>query len=71
MHVHLDHHNCLEVAVLRGESAAVREFARSVIAERGVRHGHITFIPAEIQEAEHAHGNDARARSHSHVYPKG
>ena len=27
MHVHLDHDNCLEVAVLRGDAAKVRDFA--------------------------------------------
>src|ERR1700743_946706 len=36
MHVHLDHHNCLELAVLRGDATAVREFSAAVIAERGV-----------------------------------
>jgi CopG family nickel-responsive transcriptional regulator len=71
MHVHLDHHNCLEVAVLRGDNVAVREFSRSVIAERGVRHGHVTFIPVEIEETAHAHGDNGHAHRHSHVYPKG
>jgi CopG family nickel-responsive transcriptional regulator len=32
LHVHLDHENCLEVAVLRGEAAATREFSKAVIA---------------------------------------
>jgi CopG family nickel-responsive transcriptional regulator len=71
MHVHLDHDNCLELAVLRGDSVAVREFSRSVIAERGVRHGHVTFIPVEIEETAHAHGDAGHAHRHSHVYPKG
>ena len=45
MHVHLDHQNCLELAVLRGDSSAVREFSKAVIAERGVTHGQVSFIP--------------------------
>jgi CopG family nickel-responsive transcriptional regulator len=71
MHVHLDHQNCLEVAVLRGDNVAVRDFSRSVIAERGVRHGHVTFIPVDIEETAHAHGDAGHAHRHSHVYPKG
>jgi CopG family nickel-responsive transcriptional regulator len=46
MHVHLDHENCLEVAVLRGEAAEVREFAKGVVAERGVKHGQVSFVPS-------------------------
>lgn len=71
MHVHLDHNNCLEVAILRGDNVAVREFSRSVIAERGVRHGHVTLIPVEIEETEHAHGDTGHPHLHSHVYPRG
>ena len=69
MHVHLDHHNCLEVGVLRGDSAAIKSFSRAVIAERGVQHGQITFIPADIEQAEHHHGGSSQP--HTHVYPKG
>ena len=71
MHVHLDHDNCLEVAVLRGDSAAIRDFSRSVIAERGVRHGHVTYIPVEIEESAHSHGVAGPAHRHPHIYPKG
>lgn len=45
MHVHVGHESCLEVAVLRGEAVEVREFAKAVIAERGVTHGRISFVP--------------------------
>ena len=46
LHVHLDHKTCLEVTVLKGRAADVKAFADHVIAERGVRHGHVVFIPA-------------------------
>ena len=55
MHVHLDHENCLEVAVLRGDAAAAREFSKSVIAERGVKHGQVTFVPITVESSAHAH----------------
>ena len=45
LHVHLDHDSCLEVTVLKGRSAEVKAFADHVIAERGVRHGHIAYMP--------------------------
>jgi CopG family transcriptional regulator, nickel-responsive regulator len=47
LHVHLDHDSCLEVTVLKGRSAEVKAFADHVIAERGVRHGHIAYMPAD------------------------
>jgi CopG family nickel-responsive transcriptional regulator len=45
LHVHLDHDSCLEVTVLKGPNSEVKAFADHVIAERGVRHGHIVFMP--------------------------
>ncbi|WP_029898372.1 nickel-responsive transcriptional regulator NikR [Desulfohalovibrio reitneri] len=39
MHVHLDHHNCLEVLVLRGEGERIRELAQRLISTKGVKHG--------------------------------
>ena len=45
LHVHLDHDNCLEVAVLRGPSADVRRFADAMMRERGVKHGAANLMP--------------------------
>ena len=39
LHVHLDHHNCLEVLALRGKSRDVREIAEQLLAVKGVKHG--------------------------------
>lgn len=39
MHVHLDHHNCLEVIVARGKGIVLRQFADILIGTRGVKHG--------------------------------
>src|SRR5713101_4751068 len=55
LHVHLDHDSCLEVTVLRGRSAEVKAFADHVIAERGVRHGHIAYMPADVGSHPHDH----------------
>jgi CopG family transcriptional regulator, nickel-responsive regulator len=40
-HVHLDHHHCLEVIVLRGRTGRVREIADAIIGTRGVIHGEL------------------------------
>ena len=39
MHVHLDAHNCLEVLVIRGSSAQVRDIADGLLGTKGVKHG--------------------------------
>jgi len=38
-HVHLDHHNCLEVIVVKGTVEQVRTMADRLISTRGVKHG--------------------------------
>lgn len=47
VHVHLDHHNCLEVILLRGKRADVQKIADRLIAVKGVRHGKLTVTKAD------------------------
>lgn len=47
LHVHLDHDNCLEVAILNGKPADVQHVADHVFAERGVRYGRVVMIPPD------------------------
>jgi CopG family nickel-responsive transcriptional regulator len=68
MHVHLDHDSCLEVVVLRGDAVRVREFAMTIIAERGVTHGQVNFVPVSIDVAAHVHGGTSH--KHTHAHPK-
>ncbi|HZT23566.1 MAG TPA: nickel-responsive transcriptional regulator NikR [Verrucomicrobiae bacterium] len=42
VHVHLDHHNCLEVLLVRGQAAVIRKIADELIAAKGVKHGKLT-----------------------------
>lgn len=42
VHVHLDHHNCLEVLILRGRAGVIRKIADQLIAAKGVKHGKLT-----------------------------
>ncbi|MGY5954972.1 nickel-responsive transcriptional regulator NikR [Kosakonia sp. BK9b] len=47
LHVHISHDDCLEIAVLKGKMGDVQHFADDVIAQRGVRHGHLQCLAAE------------------------
>lgn len=42
LHVHLDHHNCMEVLAVRGRATAVKRVADRLIAAKGVKHGELT-----------------------------
>ena len=42
LHVHLDHHNCLEVLVVRGKAEVIKTIADELIAAKGVKHGKLT-----------------------------
>jgi CopG family nickel-responsive transcriptional regulator len=73
MHAHLDHDNCLESVILRGNIAAVRTFADAMTAERGVRHGQLNLVSVEISGGhDHHHGYVPRGkvRTHIHMRPK-
>jgi CopG family nickel-responsive transcriptional regulator len=42
VHIHLDHHNCLEVLIVRGKASIIRKIADELIAAKGVKHGKLT-----------------------------
>lgn len=42
-HVHMDHHNCLEVTIAKGKASEVQELAQGLIALRGVKDGSLTM----------------------------
>ena len=39
LHVHLDHHNCLEVLAVKGRAKTVQLLANKLLAMKGVKHG--------------------------------
>ncbi len=43
LHVHLDHHNCLEVLVLRGPGERVRKLGQRLLSTKGVKHGKLSL----------------------------
>jgi len=64
MHAHLDHEHCIETVILKGRARAVRDFADRLTAERGVRHGQLNLVSAELGH-EHSHGGER----HRHLRP--
>ena len=42
-HIHMDHHNCLEVTIVQGIASKVRDLAGRLIALRGVKDGSLTM----------------------------
>lgn len=63
MHVHLDHHRCLEVLTVRGTSPRIRKLADRLLAVRGVMHGRLTVTVTTASTrrdaARHRHGSSA------------
>jgi CopG family nickel-responsive transcriptional regulator len=66
LHVHLDHDSCMEVTVLKGPREKVQQLADHVIAERGVRHGLVVYLPETPQNVgsnhRRSHVHDGRGR---------
>ena len=65
LHVHLDHDSCLEVSVLRGPVKDVRAMADDTVSQRGVRHGQLNLVPAELDNKRHGHGGRG---DHDHIH---
>jgi CopG family nickel-responsive transcriptional regulator len=63
-HVHFDHDSCLEVAILRGSSAAVQKMADDLTAQRGVRHASLNMIPLKSPGKPHRHGQGGMLHTH-------
>lgn len=63
--VDLDHRSCLEVALMRGPTDAVRHVGTHIVAERGVRHGKLVVVPVDVERVSHQHG-PGRPHVHDH-----
>jgi len=59
-HAHLDHDSCLEVLIVHGRAAQVRQFADQLIALKGVQHGRlVTTAPqSSSRNSRHHKHND-------------
>lgn len=68
IHTHIDHDNCLETVVLRGPLREINQFAKKLIALRGVRHGNIHIIPLDIEHR--GEGHHFGLEQHVHYKPR-
>jgi CopG family nickel-responsive transcriptional regulator len=58
LHVHLDHHHCLEVIVLRGARGRLREVSDAILATKGVIHGGLVLTGVvDSPGGDHAHSH--------------
>jgi CopG family nickel-responsive transcriptional regulator len=46
IHIHLNHHLCLEVLILRGKAKEIKKVADGLIATKGVQHGKLVLTTA-------------------------
>lgn len=47
-HVHLDHHNCLEVIVMKGNPGQLRKMADTILSTKGVKTGNLTLMSQNV-----------------------
>jgi CopG family nickel-responsive transcriptional regulator len=48
LHVHLNHHDCLEVLVMRGPTKDIKQAASYLLATKGVKHGKLVKTGKEL-----------------------
>jgi CopG family nickel-responsive transcriptional regulator len=42
-HIHLDHHNCLEIVAVKGKASDVQKLTHALRSVKGVRHGALSM----------------------------
>lgn len=42
-HIHLDHHNCLEIIAVKGDPKRIEELANKLRSAKGVKHGGLSM----------------------------
>ena len=52
LHVHLDHHHCMEVLAVRGAADKIREMADKLMIAKGVKHGRLTITSTDKEFEE-------------------
>jgi len=47
-HIHVDHHNCLEVLVLKGKTGNIQKLADTIKALKGIKHGELVITKSSL-----------------------
>lgn len=68
MHVHLDHHNCLEIIAVRGKYAQIHEMSDLLLGIKGIVYGKLTTVATKDRltedDLEHEHEHDHHTHDH-------
>ena len=65
MHIHLNHQQCLEILVVRGEVQKLRELQQRIQVLKGV--GYAELSVTHVDEHSHSHGH-GHHHGHHHVH---
>jgi CopG family nickel-responsive transcriptional regulator len=47
-HIHVDHHNCLEVLVLKGKTGNIQKLADNIKALKGIKNGELVLTKSSL-----------------------
>jgi len=47
-HIHINHHNCLEVLVLKGKTGNIKKLADNIKALKGIKHGELVITKSSL-----------------------
>jgi len=47
-HIHINHHNCLEVLVLKGKTGNIQKLADKIKSLKGIKHGELVITESSI-----------------------
>lgn len=64
----LDHSDCIETVMLRGEMTAVIKLSEQLVASRGIRHGNVHIVPLVSSSESHSHSHLPKSK-HRHFEP--
>lgn len=70
LHVHVNHDDCMEVIVLRGQAGEVRSLANSLVSLKGVKHGRL-FVTLPSRAITERGGTPPSKRTHTHRHTRG
>ncbi|MEI7024749.1 nickel-responsive transcriptional regulator NikR [Paenibacillus sp. y28] len=69
MHVHLNHNQCLEIIVVRGILAQLRELQHKIQVQKGVLYAELSVTYVDEHSHSHPHSHDhGHGHSHSHSH---
>ncbi|MGC4087664.1 MAG: nickel-responsive transcriptional regulator NikR [Polyangiaceae bacterium] len=70
LHVHLDHHHCLEVIVMHGRSDQLQGISERILALKGVKHGGLELFSGLQLDADWSSPNEEPTHAHAHGHAR-